>query len=73
MHIPALNELGAAVSGEPRKYPANAEDYRYMVLFPEDYEEFGIDPEGNLALLVDEENAREVKRLAEKVLEGLYE
>jgi len=57
-------------SHEP-KFPDGHEDKRYIILYPDDYQGHGIDIEGNVALLVDEENAREIKRLAENVIEGL--
>lgn len=73
MHIPALNEIVRSTLGKEPKYPENPEDLQYMILFPEDYQNFGIDPEGNLAVLLDKENAEEVKRLAEKCIERIEE
>lgn len=66
VHIPALNEIGTALGHEP-EYPDDR-DLHYLILFPEDYQKYGRDPKGNLALLVNEENAREVKRLAEEII-----
>ncbi len=42
-----------------------------MILYPEDYEGHGSDVTGNVALLLNEDNAREVKRLAENIIEEL--
>lgn len=68
--IPALNEIRRQ-AGKPAKYPDDPEDKRYIILYPEDYEGHGIDVEGNVALLVDEEQAREVKQLAEMAIQEL--
>jgi hypothetical protein len=38
----------------------------WIVLYPEDYDNLMFDEVGNVALLVDEAQAREVKRLAEE-------
>lgn len=73
MYIPSLNMITEQALGEPAEFPENHEQYQYMILFPEDYEEHGIDPKGNVALMLDEENAREVKALAEEIIEGLSE
>ncbi len=70
VHIPALNEVRRQNGHEP-KFPDNSDDLRYLVLYPDDSQGHGIDVEGNVALLVNEENAREVKRLAENVIEQL--
>lgn len=44
-----------------------------MILFPDDYQGHGTDVSGNVALMLNEENAREVKRLAEDIIEDLEE
>lgn len=70
-YIPALNEIPRQAFDEDPEYPDNQDNLRYMILFPEDYEGHGIDVAGNVALLLDESNAREVKRLAEEIIESL--
>jgi hypothetical protein len=70
-HFPALNEVTRQTGTEEPKYPDNADDLRYMVLYPEDYEGHGVDVEGNVALLLDEENAREVRRIADDIIDQL--
>lgn len=69
--IPALNEVRAQTGSESPEYPDAPEDMRYIVLYPEDYGGHGIDVAGNVALLVTEENAREIKHLAESVIADL--
>lgn len=70
VYIPALNEIRRQGLDEPPEYPEGVEK-KYLILFPEDHEGYGSDPEGNVALLLNEENAREVKRLAENIIEDL--
>lgn len=48
-----------------------ADDRRWIVLFEEDYDNFGIDPEGNLAVLVDIHQTGEIMRLAAETLAAL--
>jgi len=69
--IPALNEVRRQTGSEPPQYPEEPEDKRYLILYPDDYEGHGIDVAGNVALLLDEEGAREVKRLAENIIQSL--
>lgn len=69
--IPAMNEITRQALGEDPEYPDDHESKRYMILFPEDYQGHGTDVAGNVALLLDEDNAREVKRLAEDILDDL--
>lgn len=71
MHIPALNEIVRGAIGKDPEYPENPESLQYMILYPDDYEGHGIDPAGNVALLLNEENAQEVKSLAEEIIEKL--
>jgi len=71
VNIPALNEIVCQGLDEDPEYPE--ETKKYMILSPDDYEGHGIDVEGNIALLLNEENAREVKRLAEVIIEDLTE
>lgn len=66
-HFPALNEITRQTGHDP-EYPDEPSDKRYIVLYPEDYEGHGCDVAGNVALLVNEDNAREIKRLAENVI-----
>lgn len=68
--IPALNEIRRQ-TGKSARYPDDPEDKRYIILYPEDYEGHGIDIEGNVALLVDKEQAREIKQLAEMAIREL--
>lgn len=70
-HFPALNEITSQTGSHEPKYPDEPEDLRYLILYPEDYQGHGIDVEGNVALLINEENAREVKRLAENIIDEL--
>jgi hypothetical protein len=72
-YFPALNEVRRQAEDVEPKYPEEADDMRYLILYPEDYEGYGVDVEDNLALLVDEDNAREIKRLAEDIIEELSE
>lgn len=69
--IPALNEIRRQTGSEEPNYPDNSGEKRYIILYPDDYEGHGIDVEGNVALMVNEKQAREVKRLAEEAIEGL--
>jgi hypothetical protein len=71
--IPALNEVRTQTGSEPPQYPDEAADKRYLILYPDDYEGHGIDVAGNVALLVNEDNAREIKRLAENIIQSLDE
>lgn len=47
------------------------DDRRWIVLYPEDYDNFGRDPAGNVAVLVDHGQAGEVLRLAAEVVADL--
>jgi hypothetical protein len=69
-HAPPMNAIMAEI-GEQPEYPENADARRYLVLYPSDYQEHGVDMAGNVALLLDEQNAREVKRLAEEIIADL--
>jgi hypothetical protein len=69
--IPALNEVRTQAGSQQPQYPDEPEDKRYLILYPDDYEGHGIDVAGNVALLVNEDNAREIKRLAEKIIDSL--
>lgn len=46
-------------------------DSMYMILYPEDYGKFGKDLEEQLYFQLDKEQAEEVKRLAEEIIEEL--
>lgn len=63
--IPALGDVMDFPS-EPRD-----DDKRWLVLFPDDYHRFGRDPEGNLAVLVDHEQAGEVLALTAEIIAAL--
>lgn len=73
VYFPAKNEVTRQMDGWEPEYPDDADDKRYIVLFDEDFEGTISDVEGNLALLVDEEQAREVKWIAEDVIDQLSE
>jgi len=47
------------------------DDRRWIVLFPDDYHNFGRDPEGNLAVLVDQEQAGELLSLCAECVAAL--
>jgi len=70
-YIPALNEIRRRAFDETPKYPENANERHYLILFPEDYDGHGVDVEGNVALLVDKEQAKEVRDLAAKIVTEL--
>jgi len=65
-----MNAIRAQVDEHPY-YVDNKDDKRYMVLYDEDYVEHGVDMAGNVAILLNKENAKEVKRLAEEIIEDL--
>ena len=69
--IPALNEIRVRTGTDSPEYPDEPEDKQYIILYSEDYEGHGTDVAGNVALLVNEEQAREVKRLAEGAIERI--
>jgi hypothetical protein len=71
VHFPAMNEVPRQVQGHEPNYPDEPDDKRYIILYPDDYQGHGIDVEGNVALLVNEDNAREIKQLAEDVINSL--
>lgn len=72
-HFPALNEITRQALDYDPEYPENADERMYMLLFPEDYDEHGVDMAGNVALLLDKEQAVEVRDLAEEIIEQLEE
>ena len=47
------------------------DDRRWIVLFPEDYDNFARDPEGNLAILVDQKQADELLSLCAETIAAL--
>jgi len=59
--------------GDVLEFPTEqqTDDRRWMVLFDEDYHEFGVDPGGNLAVLVDIEQTGEILQLAAQILASL--
>jgi hypothetical protein len=70
-YIPALNEVRRQTFDEEPKRPENPEERHYMILFPEDYDGHGSDIEGNVALLVDKEQAKEIRDLANEIIDAL--
>jgi len=60
---PPMNVIREQLGEEP-KYPDDADEKRYIILYDEDHNGVGIDVEGNVAIMVDEEQAAEVERLA---------
>lgn len=70
-HIPALNEIVRQAFDDDPEYPDNPDGFRYMILFYEDYQGHGVDIDGNVALLLDKENAQEVRDLAEGIIDEL--
>lgn len=70
-YIPALNEITRQALDKEPVYPDDAKGRQYVILFPEDYDGHGMDVEGNVALLVDKEQAKELKRLAENAIEEI--
>lgn len=47
------------------------EDRRWIVLYPEDYDNVALDPEGNLGVMVDFEQTGEILRLAAQTIAAL--
>jgi len=45
----------------------------YMILYPDDYDKHGVGVDGNVALLLDKENAKEVRRLADEIINKIDE
>lgn len=60
---PSMNVIREQLGEEP-KYPDDADEKRYIILYDEDHDGVGIDLEGNVAIMVDEEQAAEVERVA---------
>lgn len=66
MYLPAYhNALNPEESNE-----IEGDDRHWLILYPEDYDNFMKDGEGNLFVLVDDEQAAEVERLAKGIQEG---
>lgn len=64
MYIPALeDELEMEVSKN------ESENKMWLLLYPEDYQNFIRDKEGNVGILVNNDQAKEVKRIAEEIIE----
>jgi hypothetical protein len=61
------------VLGDVMEFPDEQrdDDRRWIVLYPEDYDNFGRDPDGNLAVLVDQEQAGEVLSLCAQTVAAL--
>lgn len=60
-------ELGDVMDYELSEGP----DRHWIVLYEEDYDNVGLDPEGNLAVLVDMEQTGEILRLAAQTIASL--
>ena len=71
--IPLISNAIRAQLDEEPEYVEDYSDRRYMILYPEDYQGYGKDVDGNIALLLNKENAEEVKRLAEDIIEDIEE
>jgi hypothetical protein len=70
-YIPALNEIPRQAFDDDPEYHENHEERRYMILFPEDHDGHGVDMEDNVALLLDREQAAEIRRLADEIVRDL--
>lgn len=59
--------------GDVLEYPQDRrhDDKRWIVLYPEDYANYAVDPNGNLAVLVDIDQTGEVLQLAAQTLAAL--
>jgi len=68
--VPPMNVIRAQLDEEP-KYPDDADEKRYIILYDEDHSGVGIDVDSNVAIMVDEEQAAEVERLAQIARESL--
>lgn len=68
-NIPALNEITAQTLDEDREYDDG--ERMYLILFEEDYHKHGTDMAGNVALLLDREQAVEVRDLAQEIIDEL--
>lgn len=67
--IPALNEVTRQALDEEPEYDDG--DRMYLILFDEDYHGHGSDLAGNVALLLDREQAVEVRDLAQEIVDEL--
>ena len=68
-HFPALNEITVQALGEEPQYEEG--ERMYLILFDEDYHAHGTDMAGNVALLVDRDQAVEVRDLAQEIIDEL--
>lgn len=66
-------EHNPPVLGDVMGFPDDQreDNRRWMVLFSEDYDNFGVDPEGNVAVLVDQEQAGEIVSLGAQIIASL--
>ena len=69
---PALNELSLQL-GDDAEYDDPDENRMYMILYPEDYTRHGTDMRDNVALLLNREQAVEMRDLADDVIERIDE
>ncbi|WP_198664709.1 hypothetical protein [Halorubrum sp. 48-1-W] len=67
--IPALNELTVRALDEEPEYAGG--ERMYAILFEEDYDGHAVDVEGNVALLVNCEQAAEIRELMGEIMEEL--
>jgi hypothetical protein len=70
-YIPALNEIPRQAFDHAPEYHENHEERRYMILFPEDHDGHGVDMHDNVALLLTKDQAREVRDLANEIIDDL--
>ncbi|SMO81481.1 hypothetical protein [Halorubrum cibi] len=67
--IPALNELTVQALDEEPEYAGG--ERMYAILFEEDYDGHAVDMDGNVALLVNREQAVEIRELMGEIVEEL--
>lgn len=70
---PDWTGVGESIEHAPDEVPGydgEPVDHCWMILYPQDYETDMRDAAGNIAVLMDEQQAREVKRLAEQIIEA---
>ena len=70
-YLPALNEITRQALDKAPIYTDNPDERKYIILFPEDYDAHGRDMAGNVALLVDKDQAEEIRDLAQEVIDDL--
>jgi len=68
---PIPKNINRVALGQKVEYVDDFDGKRYMVVYEEDHDGFGVDVEGNITLALTEENAKEIKRLAEDIINDL--